>query len=495
MKKEEREKRWANGDSYNCYITKELSSFRKDAWKKQICSHFKGRTGLEILDLGTGPGFFACILSEEGHHVTAIDSSQGMLGHAAENARRLGVSPDFLKMDIGNLEFADDTFDVIVTRNVTWTLEHPEMVYTELKRILKPQGMLLIYDANWHLHFYDAERMKRVRERERRHLEKYGTREVVSGGDLAYFASAPLTRIIRPDWDVKVLGDRLGMEVTVHEDVGKEVYEQWEKELYGESPLFEICAVKPEKCQAEQNMKTYWQERAKSFGFGRNGSILKELGEQAGRYLPEGTLKVLDAGTGTGIVAASMALLGHEVTGIDLCSNMIEKARKNTQALGLSVDFVCTPAGELPFEENTFDVVISRNLLWALPDPEAVLLQWKRVLKPGGILAYWDGNHYLYLFDKEAEGYRKKLEELAGSAHGNGHADPVDYSLCDNTALELPLSKMNRPGEWDERVLPKLGFDIFAEEIERPQVLLKYGIIEGSYTNFFIAARNGKPVK
>ena len=53
-----------------------------------------------------------------------------MLGHAAENARRLGVSPDFLKMDIGNLEFADDTFDVIVTRNVTWTLEHPEMVYT-----------------------------------------------------------------------------------------------------------------------------------------------------------------------------------------------------------------------------------------------------------------------------------------------------------------------------------------------------------------------------
>ena len=54
---------------------------------------------------------------------------------------------------------------------------------------------------------------------------------------------------------------------------------------------------------------------------------------------------------------------------------------------------------------------------------------------------------------------------------------------------------MNRPGEWDERILPKLGFDIFAEEIERPQVLLKYGIIEGSYTNFFIAARNGKPVK
>lgn len=69
-------------------------------------------------------------------------------------------------------------FDVIISRNVTWTMEHPEEVYTQFKRVLKPGGRLPIYDANWHMHYYDDEMMKRVCARERRHFEKYGSREV-----------------------------------------------------------------------------------------------------------------------------------------------------------------------------------------------------------------------------------------------------------------------------------------------------------------------------
>ena len=68
----------------------------------------------------------------------------------------------------------------------------------------------------------------------------------------------------------------------------------------------------------------------------------------------------------------------------------------------------------------------------------------------------------------------------------------MDYSLCDSTALELPLSRLDRPGAWDEAVLPRLGFDLIAEEIRRPQNLLKYGIAEGYYTEFFLVAKNGK---
>lgn len=240
----ERAKRWDSGEAYNRYITSELNSFRKEAWKEQICSHFKGAKGLHILDVGTGPGFFACILSEEGHCITAIDNSAGMLEHAAANAAVLGVCPTFMQMDVNQLEFKDDSFDVIVSRNVTWTLEKPEQVYAELKRILKPGGKLLIYDANWHLHFYDEKLMRRVREREQRHLERYGTAEIVAENDMEYYNSAPLTRIIRPKWDVNILKNRLGMKVSVQEDIGKNVYEVWEKELYAESPLFEICAEK-----------------------------------------------------------------------------------------------------------------------------------------------------------------------------------------------------------------------------------------------------------
>ena len=92
MNERERKKRWASGEGYNRYITSELNSFRKEAWKEQICSHFEGAEGLRILDVGTGPGFFACILSEEGHDVTAIDNSDGMLKQAVSNAAMLGVS-------------------------------------------------------------------------------------------------------------------------------------------------------------------------------------------------------------------------------------------------------------------------------------------------------------------------------------------------------------------------------------------------------------------
>lgn len=491
MNQEERAKRWSNGESYNRYISAELQSFRKNAWKHQIGQHLEGRKGLEILDVGTGPGFFACILSEEGHHVTGIDSSGGMLEKARENAELLGVKPEFRKMDVNRLDFPDGTFDVVVMRNVTWTLEHPEAVYAEFKRVLKEQGILLIYDANWHMHFYDPEKMKRVREREERYFAKYGRREVVSGGDLEYFASAPLTRTLRPDWDRKTL-ENLGMQVQITEDVGRFVYEDWEKDLYGESPLFEICAVRGTQPETEKKMWHYWQNRAESFGFDSSGDGIQKMKERFGRYLPKERSRVLDIGTGTGIIALAVSMLGHEVTAVDLCSNMIEKAKENAEKFGQKIQFVCTAADELPFEDNSFDVIVSRNVTWVLPEPEKTFRNWSRVLKPGGLLIYQDANHYYYLFNEEARKHREQITELNGTPHGQDKEGKHDYSLCDDTALELPMSRLNRPSEWDKEELPKLGFDIIHEERFYPQNLLKYRIGTGYYTEFLIVAVNGK---
>ena len=48
------------------------------------------------------------------------------------------------------LRFADNTFDMIVSRNVTWNLEHPDRAYYEWMRVLKPGGVLLNFDASWY---------------------------------------------------------------------------------------------------------------------------------------------------------------------------------------------------------------------------------------------------------------------------------------------------------------------------------------------------------
>lgn len=489
MPETDKDKKWENGESYDRYITKELASFRKEAWKHQIGQHFAKDALLNILDVGTGPGFFACILAEEGHKVTAIDQSEGMIAYARVNAKKLGVKPRFIKMDINKPTFDDDSFDVIISRNVTWTLEHPEEVYTAFKRMLKPGGQLLIYDANWHMHFFDDEMMERVRAREKRHFNKYGSIEMVTDNDCDYFTKLPLSNIRRPQWDVITLS-RLGFVVEIEEDIGKKVYEEWEKELYGESPLFEICAVKQMMNEDRARVQNYWQNRSASFEFGLSDEAVEEWRTRIKRHLPEGRLRVLDVGTGPGFMAAVMSMLGHDVTGVDLCSKMIERAKANAESTGLTIRFMCTDAGELPFADETFDVVVCRNVLWALTNPKEVIAQWRRVLKPGRILMYFDGNHYYYLYNDRDRKTREAYIVECGDPHENNCSKGFDSKEMETAAKKLPLSMVSRP-EWDISVLPSLGYDIVYLDVKKPEEKQKRGDKTSScyYSTFMIVAK------
>ena len=104
---------------------------------------------LKILDVGTGAGFFAAILSKLGHEVTAIDMSGKMLGEAEKNLRAMNLSADFKKMNAQALDFADETFDAVVTRNLTWTLPDVKAAYREWRRVLKVGGVLMNFDSDY----------------------------------------------------------------------------------------------------------------------------------------------------------------------------------------------------------------------------------------------------------------------------------------------------------------------------------------------------------
>lgn len=75
-----------------------------------------------MLDVGTGPGFFAIILAELGYQVTAVDYTASMLEEARRNAGALAGCIRFRQMNAEELTFPADSFDVVVTRNVTWNL-------------------------------------------------------------------------------------------------------------------------------------------------------------------------------------------------------------------------------------------------------------------------------------------------------------------------------------------------------------------------------------
>lgn len=94
--------------------------------------------------------------------------------------------------------------------------------------------------------------------------------------------------------------------------------------------------------------------------------------------------KVLEVGVGTGINAA-LYPRDCSVTGVDLSSSMLEKARERVARKGLTnVRLLEMDAAALTFADNTFDIVYAPYLISVVPDPVRVVLEMNRVCKPGG---------------------------------------------------------------------------------------------------------------
>jgi len=98
--------------------------------------------------------------------------------------------------------------------------------------------------------------------------------------------------------------------------------------------------------------------------------------------------RVLDLGAGAGtdsLVAAQMVVPDGHVTGIDMTSAMLAKARAAAAEMGVTnVEFVEGEAEGLPFADASFDVVISNGVIDLIPDKDAVFAELYRVLAPGG---------------------------------------------------------------------------------------------------------------
>jgi len=98
--------------------------------------------------------------------------------------------------------------------------------------------------------------------------------------------------------------------------------------------------------------------------------------------------RLLDVGCGTGPVAVTAARLGARVTGLDLTPDLLEHARENARIAEVDIDWHEGDAEALPFEDGSFDVVVSQFGHIFAPRPEVALAEMLRVLKRGGTLAF-----------------------------------------------------------------------------------------------------------
>ncbi|MEN6391381.1 MAG: class I SAM-dependent methyltransferase [Syntrophomonas sp.] len=93
---------------------------------------------------------------------------------------------------------------------------------------------------------------------------------------------------------------------------------------------------------------------------------------------------VLDLGTGTGFLANMTAQIGFSSIGLDISREMLKYALKHAQARGTNTVFMFGNVHTLPFTDNTIDYIINSRLIWTLVEPDEAIIEWRRILKPGG---------------------------------------------------------------------------------------------------------------
>ena len=214
----------------------ELHSKKNMLWQKEICSHFPPEKSLKILDIGCGSGFFSILLSKTGYDVTGIDLTESMITDAKALAAEEQCRALFLVMDAENLQFTDATFDVVVSRNVTWNLPHPEQAYAEWVRVLKKGGILLNYDAEYGKHHHDEY------EKEAIYSHKDVTQELVEQCHQIYHM-LDISLYDRPQWDLEILKKLRVSSCKADVTVRSRLYPIKDK-FYIPAPLFGIYAIK-----------------------------------------------------------------------------------------------------------------------------------------------------------------------------------------------------------------------------------------------------------
>ena len=121
-------------------------------------------------------------------------------------------------------------------------------------------------------------------------------------------------------------------------------------------------------------------------------------------------LDALDAGCGTGFLSLELASRGHRVTGVDFAPAMLAEARRKASEQRAAIRFEDADAEQLPFASGSFDLVVSRHVLWTLPHPEEAIDEWIRVLRPGGRLAVIDGQFDPGFLTHQTENARASAE-------------------------------------------------------------------------------------
>lgn len=271
-------------------------------------------------------------------------------------------------------------------------------------------------------------------------------------GGLWYPSKAP-GDMIRPGEVLGVVRDYEGqvLEVCRAETEGVILYQTGSLQVEEGGPMITYGRISRESDNRKERIVNYWTKRSSGFQEQRRAELHSSMAQrwqkEIEKYLPEGKLKILDVGCGSGFFTILLAKMGYEVTGIDLTPDMVQCARELAEEEKTECSFQVMDAEKLDFSDESFDVVISRNLTWTLPHAEEAYGEWLRVLKKGGCLLNFDANY-------GAADARDTSSLPENHAHNKLGGDMM--AECEEIKRQLPISSRMRPA-WDVEILSRLG--------------------------------------
>jgi ubiquinone/menaquinone biosynthesis C-methylase UbiE len=405
-------------DERSSVFDKEHDTEDINAWIHSLEKLLGTDKNKSVLDLGTGTGFLANMTAKLGYSTIGVDISKEMMSYAVRHAKAMESNAVYIEGSALDLPFMDNTVDFIINARLIWTIVEPDVSIKEWLRVIKPGGTMFCFNrmqegvglTSKKVNIYEDEEVDKQ-------LEVKGARmdeltDLLARNGLVDVKIEKLPGLTRPGYD----------------------YEPW----------FVLMGTKPvsQRQIEEEGMAYFWDKSAAEYEATHEVAdketwkkVLEELiGDNK-------VIKILDVATGTGIIANMLGNIGYEdVLGVDLSEGMIRIALDHAKEQNVNVKFKYANAIQLPFDDLSFDVVISSRLLWTLTEPEAALKEWRRVLKNGGqIIAINELEPDIGIRCKKIDKYRKDInaQELP---YGNVDQEKILDMLraCDlnNVALK-----------------------------------------------------------